>query len=99
VRATDLQAPVLPKVVFEYGLVAAVPLVALLLALTLSRVPTPALAAGLAVVYWVVNASLLVPLLVVTVLAFVSWWAPLRERPLPGVPVGTGARVPAPPSG
>ncbi len=99
VRATDLQAPVLPKVVFEYGLVAAVPLVALLLALTLSRVPTPALAAGLAVVYWVVNASLLVPLLVVTVLAFVSWWAPRRERPLPGVPVGTGARVPAPPSG
>lgn len=94
VRAADLLAPVVPKVLFEYGLVAAVPLLALLCSQFLSRVPTWVLGAGLALVYWVINASLLVALLPLTLMVFTTLWAPLRERPRPGA--GTPAPDPGP---
>ena len=84
VRANDLLAPVLPKILFEYGLVAAIPLVALLCSLFLSRVPTWVLGAGLALVYWVINASLLLALLPLTLMVFSTLWSPLRDRPQRG---------------
>jgi hypothetical protein len=94
VRAADLLAPVVPKILFEYGLVAAIPLVALLCSLFLARVPTWVLGAGLALVYWVINASLLVALLPFTLMVFSTLWAPLRERTLDGA--GTPAPGAAP---
>jgi hypothetical protein len=86
VRA-DLVAPIIPKVVYEYGLVTAVLLLATLVSMTLSRVPTWVVGAGLALVYWVINPSLLVPLLPFTVFTFMTLWAPLRGSPDRG---GTG---------
>ncbi|WP_222262183.1 hypothetical protein [Modestobacter marinus] len=78
VRA-DLVAPIIPKVVYEYGLITAVLLLAMLVSMTLSRVPTWVVGAGLALVYWIVNPSLLVPLVPFTVFTFMTLWAPLRS--------------------
>jgi hypothetical protein len=80
---TDLVAPIIPKVVYEYGLVTAVVLLAALVSMTLSRVPTWVVGAGLALVYWVINPSLLVPLVPFTVFTFMTLWAPLRSPPEP----------------
>ena len=92
-RSEDLLAPVLPKIMFEYGLVAAIPLTAMLCSMFLARVPTWVLGAGLALVYWVINASLLVALLPLTLFAFLTLWAPLRDRSRVATPAGG----PAPP--
>lgn len=80
IRSEDLLAPVLPKVLFEYGLVAAIPLVAMLCSMFLSRVPKWVVGAGLALIYWVINASLLVAMLPLSLFVFVTAWAPLRDR-------------------
>jgi hypothetical protein len=86
VRAADLQAPVLTKILFEYGLVVTLPLLALLCSLFFARVPTWVLGVGLALVYWGVNASLLVPLLPFTLFTFLTLWAPLRDQRPPRMP-------------
>jgi hypothetical protein len=88
IRAADLQAPVIPKIFYEYGLVAAILLLGMLWSMFLTRVPTWVLGAGLAVIYWGVNPSLLVPVLPFTLMVFVTLWAPLREPRLPPADAG-----------
>lgn len=81
VRASELVAPVAPKVLYEYGLITGLALLTTLLSMTMARVPTWVLGAGLALVYWIINPSLLVPVLPFTVFVFTTIWAPLRARP------------------
>lgn len=79
-RQSDLLAPVVPKVIYEYGVIAGVVILVLIWRQFLHRPPTWTLATGLGLVYWVVNASLLVPLIPLTMFLLLGIWEPLRGR-------------------